>query len=162
IDKIEQPMNKAQSAWKKATDKFDTQVKLAYYKQWGWGDWFRALPIIDGFASPIKIQQYTNNDIPIDYNFKQVTPFDRCTTCHLRIDRPAYTKQNLQALKKVTPEQEKKLAEAQELLEERVKAFEGLTEASKLPTKGQLKLSTVSESVLTEARVNEYCAHPRL
>jgi len=88
IDAIEQPMTKAQSAWKKVTDKFDTQVKLAYAKQWGWGDWFRALPIIDGFASPVKIQQITNNDIPIDYNFKQVTRFDRCHTCHLGIDRP--------------------------------------------------------------------------
>ena len=59
---------------------------------------FRTLPIIDGFASPTKIHQFTLNDLPIDYNFKYVTRFDRCTTCHLGIDRPAYTKANLTQL----------------------------------------------------------------
>jgi cbb3-type cytochrome oxidase cytochrome c subunit len=162
VDAIEDPMTKAQSAWKKVTDKFDTQVKLAYYKQWGWGDWFRALPIIDAFASPVKIQQITNNDIPIDYNFKLVTRFDRCTTCHLGIDRPAYTKENLLGLTKVTPEEEKRLEEARKLLKERSDAFKGLPEASKLPTADQLKLTTVSESVLTPSRISEYAAHPRL
>ncbi len=162
IDQIEQPMTKAQSAWKKTTDKFDTQVKLAYTKQWGWADWFRALPILDAFASPVKIHQITNNDIPIDYNFKQVTRFDRCMTCHLGIDRPAYTRDNLRALTKVTPEQEKKVGEARALLEERLAAYQGLPEASKLPRADQLRLSTVPESTLTEARVSEYAAHPRL
>jgi cbb3-type cytochrome oxidase cytochrome c subunit len=162
IDAIEQPVTKTQSEWKKVTDKFDAQVKLAYYKQWGWGDWFRALPIIDGFASPVKIQQITNNDIPIDYNFKQVTRFDRCTTCHLGIDRPAYTKDNLRSLATVTDKQRQKIDEAHAMLDERTKAFAGLPEGSKLPTSGYLKLNEVSPSVLTTARISEYAAHPRL
>jgi cytochrome c2 len=162
IDAIEQPVTKTQSEWKKVTDKFDAQVKLAYYKQWGWGDWFRALPIIDGFASPVKIQQITNNDIPIDYNFKQVTRFDRCTTCHLGIDRPAYTKDNLRSLAQVTDKQRQKIDEAHAMLDERTKSFAGLSEGSKLPTSGYLKLNEVSPSVLTTARISEYAAHPRL
>ena len=51
-------------------------------------DSLRTLPVINGFADPLKIQQFTINDIPIDYNFKIVTRFDRCMTCHLGIDRP--------------------------------------------------------------------------
>lgn len=162
IDAIEQPMTKAQSEWKKITDKFDTQVKLAYAKQWGWGDSLRNLWIIDGFASPTKIQQITNNDIPIDYNFKQVTRYDRCHTCHLGIDRPAYTRENLRSLTEVTDKQKKKLEEAHALLADRVKAYEGLPEASKLPTPGLLTLSTISPNLLTPGRIREYAAHPRL
>ena len=163
IDAIEKPLTDAQSAWKKVTDKFDTQIKVAYTKQWGFGDWFRALPIIDGFASPFKIQQVTNNDIPIDYNFKMVTRFDRCQTCHLGIDRPAYTKDALRALtQEGTPEEKKKLEEAHAMLEERTKAFEGMSDASRLPRASQLKFSTVSANVLTDARINQYAAHPRL
>src|SRR5262249_30565320 len=38
------------------------------------------------------------SDLPIDYNFKYVTRYDRCTTCHLGADRPSYAKPNLRAL----------------------------------------------------------------
>jgi cytochrome c peroxidase len=163
LDKVEKPVTDAQSAWKKVTDKFDTQVKLAYAKQWGFGDWVRALPIIDGFASPFRIQQVTNNDIPIDYNFKMVTRFDRCQTCHLGIDRPAYTKEALRSLTQdETPEQKKRLEEALAMLEERTKAYEGMPDASRLPRKSQLKLRKISADVLTDARINEYAVHPRL
>src|SRR5437588_1647658 len=141
IDAIEKPLTDAQSHWKKVTDKFDTQVKLAYNKQWGWGDWFRALPIVDMAASPIKIQQITNNDIPIDYNFKMVTRFDRCTTCHLGIDRPSYTREALDALThEANDEQKKRLEEARAMLKDRIKAYgdlprgaPGKSDASRLP-----------------------------
>src|SRR5207249_3879690 len=82
---------------------------------------------------------------------------------HLGIDRPAYTRENLHALTQdATPEQQKKLNEAQTLLEERTKAFSGLPEASRLPSKSQLTLSKVQPSLLTEARIKEYAVHPRL
>jgi mono/diheme cytochrome c family protein len=175
IDQIEGPFTEAQSEWKRISDKFDVQIKAAYYKQWGWGDRIRALPIIDGFASPVKIQQYTNNDIPIDYNFKYVTRFDRCTTCHLGIDRPNYTKDALRALTKdPTPEQDEKLKGARKLLDERTEAYDkafaerdmrnapGASDRSRLPNSSQLTLAKVDPSVLTEARINQYSAHPRL
>ena len=97
-DHYEGPLTEAISNWKKVTDKFDAQVKLAINKQWGIGDSVRALPVLDAFASPLKIQQFTINDIPIDYNFKYVTRFDRCMTCHQGIDRPAFTKRKLEEL----------------------------------------------------------------
>lgn len=50
-----------------------------------------AAPIIDGFASPLKVQQYVLEDLPLDYNFKKVTRFDRCKTCHLGIETTGMT-----------------------------------------------------------------------
>ena len=97
IDDIEGSYTKAAADFKKVNDKVDTQVKLAIAKRWTIADTIRALPVIDGFASPFKIQQITNNDIPIDYNFKKVSRFDRCTSCQVGIDRPAYTRENLEA-----------------------------------------------------------------
>ncbi len=169
-DAIDKGLTDAQSEWKKVTDKFDTQVKVAYNKQWGWGDRIRTWPMLDAFASPIKIQQITNNDVPIDYNFKLVTRYDRCATCHLGIDRPAYTKDALHALtQKPSDEQQARLEQARKLLEERIKAYQelpygapGKQDASRLPRPDQLAISLVDPSVLTPSRINEYSAHPRL
>ena len=41
--------------------------------------------------------------LPIDYNFKYVTRYDRCTTCHQGIDRPAYSKEAISDLTKDAP-----------------------------------------------------------
>jgi cbb3-type cytochrome oxidase cytochrome c subunit len=51
---------------------------------------FRGLPIIDLAAPPTKIQQISLPDLTINYNFKHVPRYDRCTTCHLGIDRVGY------------------------------------------------------------------------
>jgi mono/diheme cytochrome c family protein/cbb3-type cytochrome oxidase cytochrome c subunit len=170
VDDIEKGLTNIQSEWKKVTDKFDTQVKVAYSKQWGWGDRIRALPLLDAFASPIRIQQITNNDIPIDYNFKLVTRYDRCTTCHLGIDRPAYTKEALHALtQQPTAEQEKRLAEARNVLAQRIKTFSelppgapGKQDVSRLARPDQLAVAQVDARILTEARISAFSAHPRL
>ncbi len=52
--------------------------------------WMRGLPIIDLAAPPTKIQQITLPELTINYNFKDVPRFDRCTTCHQGIDRIGY------------------------------------------------------------------------
>ena len=52
----------------------------------------RALPVIDGFASPLKVQQIALEGLPLDYNFKKVTRYDRCMTCHLGIDKKGFEK----------------------------------------------------------------------
>src|SRR5207253_7036616 len=102
---------------KKLLDDFDRQVNLAVKKQWGVGDYIRSIPVIEGFASPTKIEQFTLNDLTIDYNFKGVTRFDRCTTCHKGIARPTYTKENLTDLIYVAnSETEQQLANAHEIL----------------------------------------------
>lgn len=161
-DDIDAPLNKAIRDLKNVSDKFDVQVSTAVKKRWGMGDWIRTWPIIDGFASPIKIQQFTINDVPIDYNFKYVTRFDRCTTCHLGIDRPAYTREAIAQLGDLTPAQQEKLKEAHALMEKRKESVAGLPEAKSIPGPSALQLNQVASSTLTPARVSEYCAHPRL
>lgn len=158
-DALEQPLLQAQSQLNKLTEKFDTQVKLAIQKQWGLGDWVRNLPILDAFAAPVKIQQITLTDLPIDYNFKYVTRFDRCITCHQGIDKPSYSKERLRELGQLPAELEQKLEEAQDLLAARREALAGLPELRNLPTPKELRLSSVP---LSEAQVREFCAHPRL
>jgi cbb3-type cytochrome oxidase cytochrome c subunit len=63
------------------------QKEEQYY---GLTAWFRGLPIIDLAAPPTKIQQISLPELTINYNFKDVPRYDRCTTCHLAIDRPGY------------------------------------------------------------------------
>lgn len=164
ITELEEPLTRAMSHWKQVNDQFETQVKAAVNKQWGLSDFIRALPILDGFASPIKIQQFTLETLPIDYNFKHVTRFDRCTTCHLGIDRPTYTKENLRALRgDITPDERKRLEEAHSLLKARKETLDSnTTDWRMLPYPSQLGLTKLSPSYLTEARINQFCAHPRL
>ena len=48
----------------------------------GLGKWLLRLPVIDAFGRPLAIDQIWLPDLTIDYNFRQVARFDRCTTCH--------------------------------------------------------------------------------
>lgn len=52
----------------------------------------RGLPLIDMAAAPVKIQQISLPELTINYNFKDVPRYDRCTTCHLGIDKLGYEK----------------------------------------------------------------------
>ena len=54
--------------------------------------WLRGLPGIDVAAPPTRIQQISLPDLTINYNFKDVPRYDRCTTCHQGIDRIGYDK----------------------------------------------------------------------
>lgn len=162
IDASDADLTRKLGTLKKLNDKFDAMITMSIKKEWGWGDTIRSWPILEGFASPTKIQQITNNDYGINYNFKDATRFDRCTTCHLGIDRPAYTRANLTSLTSVTPDQEAKLNSARERLKERRETLSGLPDAAQVPDPAQLKLSKISKSQLTEARINQFAAHPRL
>src|SRR5439155_4962173 len=81
-DKLDRPLSRALTELKLATDELVRRARTAVKSKWGVGDWFRSLPILDAFASPTKIHQFTLNDLTIDYNFKGVTRFDRCMSCH--------------------------------------------------------------------------------
>src|SRR5262245_54695465 len=140
------------SALKKLNDRFDAQVKIAINKQWTWADSARNIPILDGFASPIKIHQITNNNVTIDYNFMYVTRFDRCMSCHQGIDRPTYTRENLQSLIEATSRQKEKLKTARAVLAARKEALSGLPEAAAVPDPEALKLNELSPKELTESR----------
>jgi cbb3-type cytochrome oxidase cytochrome c subunit len=50
---------------------------------------FRGLPGID-LMPPTKIQQISLPELTINYNFKEVPRYDRCTTCHQGIDKLGY------------------------------------------------------------------------
>ncbi len=49
----------------------------------------RSLPGVD-LMPPTKIQQISLPELTINYNFKEVPRYDRCTTCHQGIDRIGY------------------------------------------------------------------------
>ncbi len=153
----------AQDRLKKLTDDFDRTAKLAAQKRWKKGDWFRSLPIIDGFASAYKIQQVSLNDLTIEYgSFKDVPRYDRCTTCHLGIERAPFDKATLRRLNlDADPDRRKDLkdryAAAIKLLQERAdKRKESL--GFDVDDLG----SDVPSVKLSEAQVTQYCAHPRL
>lgn len=174
IDDIEEPYTKATAKFKQVNDKLDAQVKLALTKRWTWQDWFRTMPVINGFADPLKIHQFTINDIPIDYNFKYVTRFDRCTTCHLGIDRPNFTRENLLALTKDNPDFKAKLETADKLYDIRVGKDTAGQDAKGNPLLDPTDIAAARKSnphditpvnvkdLLTRARITEFAAHPRL
>jgi cbb3-type cytochrome oxidase cytochrome c subunit len=160
IDDIEGKLTKAVAAFKKVNDRVDAQVKLAINKRWGFGDWLRTQPVINGFADPLKIYQFTINDIPIDYNFKQVTRYDRCMSCHLGIDRPSFTRENLVALTKDDSSKEK-LDEAIAMYKKRMEVLDD-KDKGVIPNPESLRPGKLLDQVLTASRITEFCAHPRL
>jgi cytochrome c551/c552 len=56
-------------------------------QQPNWGKRLLRLPLIDAFGRPLSVEQIWLPELTINYNFRQVARFDRCTTCHLGIDR---------------------------------------------------------------------------
>jgi mono/diheme cytochrome c family protein len=55
-------------------------------------DYFLNAPLLDFMAPTIKIQQLILPNVVDDVNFKTVPKMDRCTTCHLAIDRKGFEK----------------------------------------------------------------------
>jgi cytochrome c2 len=115
-DQIERPLTKALGELTKMKADFDLQMRMSLQKQWGFSDYFRSIPIIDAFAAPVKIHQITLPELTINYNFKYVTRFDRCMTCHLGIERANYALDRLVALREPTKEQLDVVEDALDLL----------------------------------------------
>jgi hypothetical protein len=76
----------------------DRQARQIAQKEYGFWSKFRAMPIMDAFASPYRIQQHTPDGLTIDYNFKYVQRVDRCATCHIFIERSGFSKEDLAKL----------------------------------------------------------------
>ena len=55
----------------------------------------RNAPLLDWFNPSEKVQQVVVPDIRTDLNFLTVETIDRCTTCHVNIDNPAFEETNL-------------------------------------------------------------------
>ncbi len=171
--KAENQLAAAQDQLRKMTDNFDRLAKLAAQKSWKTGDWFRALPIIDGFASPFRIQQITLNDLTIEYgSFKDVPRYDRCTTCHLGIDRAAFDQVALRRLdledKKGDSDEEKtaKKERREELAKRYAAAVKFLKDRKANDETIGFDVGDLAGKVpsirLTDAQVKQYSAHPRL
>jgi cytochrome c2 len=185
----EAELTKAEDHLKKVAAEFDRWAKTTAQKQWRLGDAVRNLPVLDAFAPPIRIQQYTLAEYPIDYSFKYVTRYDRCTTCHLGIDRPAFDKQTLRSLtpENVREDLQAKLQRAVQSLEARAaekRIVEGPDGTRRVLWPGEkpngdekVVMTVPGESLgfdpsdlpakvrtvqLSEAQINEFCAHPRL
>jgi mono/diheme cytochrome c family protein len=155
---LEKPLTEALDRLKKLNSDFDRFAKNAALKRWKTGDWVRALPVLDAFASPERIEQYTLNELPIDYSFKYVTRFDRCTTCHQGIARASYDKQTLRDLAQAPADLDTKLKDAMALIQQRKQLLEGTDEKLDYDP-SELRTTKVN---LSERQVSEYCAHPRL
>jgi mono/diheme cytochrome c family protein len=160
---------------------FERFAKLVAQKRWKTGDWFRSLPVLDAFATPTKIDQVTLNDLPINYNFRWVTRYDRCGTCHLGMVQPNYTKPSLRALR---DEPSKDLlawlndGKDETALPENLKGEKLADDVARLKT-ARLMLKERQENLkdysgaspsdlswvsvhLSDAQIQEYAVHPRL
>ncbi|MCS6852453.1 MAG: c-type cytochrome [Gemmataceae bacterium] len=155
---LQKPLTEALASLKRLHDEFDRIARNAVSKRWKFTDTFRALPVIDAFASPIRIQQFTLEELPIDYNFKYVTRFDRCMTCHLGIDKPAFTREALRQLGEVPAGLDEKLAKARDMLAAREKLLAATGETLGYDPNA-LRLTTVPIQL---KHIGEFAAHPRL
>src|SRR5262249_16349431 len=66
LRKMDDETSLAEEQLKRLTGVFDRFARTTAQKRWKFGDFFRGLPIIDGFASPTKIDQIVLNELPID------------------------------------------------------------------------------------------------
>jgi hypothetical protein len=53
-------------------------------------DYFRNAPLLDFMAPTLTVRQVVTPNVVDDVNFARVAKMDRCTTCHLAIDRRGY------------------------------------------------------------------------
>jgi cbb3-type cytochrome oxidase cytochrome c subunit len=150
-------LSQLEDAVKKMTADLDRLAKVAAQRRWKFGDWFRSWPVIDGFASPFRIDQITLNDLTIPYgSFRDVPRYDRCTTCHLGIDRANYDPQTLAKLADASDDLKKKHEEAVKFLRKRADQGEDLGF-----NPGDLG-SSLPIVKLTPGQIKQYSAHPRL
>ena len=158
LKKAEDEQSDAENELKLITGDFDRFGKAASLKNWTIWDDIRNLPVIDGFAAPVKIDQYTLTEYPIDYNFKYVTRYDRCATCHQGMERATFSKEALAKLdpKNVTEGLQDKLTSARKLFKDRKARGEDLGfYVNDIP-------ETVKSIPLTKADIIQFCVHPRL
>jgi mono/diheme cytochrome c family protein len=55
-------------------------------------EYFRNAPLLDFMAPTLTVRQVVTPNVVDDVNFARVAKMDRCTTCHLAIDRVGYEK----------------------------------------------------------------------
>lgn len=163
LDQAEKHLKDLEADHKKLTAEFDRYLKMTAAKRWKWSDSFRALPVLDAFASPVKINQTFHDDLPIDYGgFKYVTRYDRCTTCHLGIDKANYDRATLTRLT-LDPGNDAELqttvADARRALELRQEVNKDKSQDVNVLAARNLEPQKVG---LSASQVSAFAAHPRL
>jgi cytochrome c2 len=160
IPQLETEIADLEKQYKANLADFDRFLKLVTQKRWSAAETFRTLPIIDSFNSPTRIQQYTLDQLPIDYSFKFVTRYDRCTTCHLGMEKAAFDPVALAKLAE-DPIHDKELRSkfegAKKVLQARMK-----TGVKGLPSPKDIEPRRIDPERLTAGRVKQFAAHPRL
>lgn len=163
LNTAQKRLKEVEAEHKQLTGDFDRFVKLTAQKRWSLADSFRGLPVIDGFAPPVKIKQTFHEDLPIDYGgFKYVTRYDRCTTCHLGIEKPNLDKSAVAQLA-IDPSKNDELQQqyrnAETVLEERQKLNTDWKQDLNSLSPERLRPQRVN---LSPAQINMFAAHPRL
>ena len=96
LAELTKPRDEALAAQKKHETDFNRLIKAknkiapATFSAAGFKRWLMEVPIIEGFNGQLKPAQIWLPDLTINYGgAKDVARFDRCTTCHVNIDRVA-------------------------------------------------------------------------
>jgi cytochrome c1 len=165
----EKIQTQAEADAKKLQADVERYEKLVAQKRWKFTDWLLSQPVIDAFASPYRIQQYTLAEYPIDYSFKYVTRYDRCTTCHEGAERGTYEKPALEKLTQDPGDLQANLTRFRQILQDRRNRGEDVPPDRSKGESGGFDLDDLPAQVtklplseLTPARVTQFCAHPRL
>lgn len=88
---IEERLAQAEGYDKTLNEKFVRYAKFVAEKKWKAGDSFRNAVILDAFASPTRIQELRTDQTQDMGGFTHAKRIDRCTSCHLAVDRNGYT-----------------------------------------------------------------------
>jgi cytochrome c2 len=115
LERIVADITKQETLAKKARDDHDSTLERLQTQEQeqyaSWGERILELPIIDAFGRPLKVDQIWLPKLTINYNFRDVARFDRCTTCHQGIaasaagtaSDPAYPQQQQLTFRLDTP-----------------------------------------------------------
>lgn len=94
LAQLTRPRDEAQAALKKhetelvRLNKAKDKIDPPFFSAAGFKHALMEVPIIEGFNGPLKPAQIWLPDLTINYGgAKDVARFDRCTTCHVNIDR---------------------------------------------------------------------------
>lgn len=87
---ITRPRDDARKELENHLRELSTLERALEQKRPSFAKWIMEQPVLDAFNAPLQINQIWLPDLTINYGgFKDVARFDRCTTCHLAIDRSA-------------------------------------------------------------------------
>lgn len=73
------------------SDRSRVQLGLAKIDRGLFNDYIRNAPLVDMLAPTLRVEKLVLDKLHDNYNFMYVDRVDMCVTCHVGIDKPAYT-----------------------------------------------------------------------